>query len=257
MKKGEPYRFSFSRLKFDKSIFHAILRYGIPSGIQSSMFNVANVLLASAVNTFPTTTVTANTIAGSVDAITYTTMNSFAQAAMTFVGQNYGALKRERIKKSIIYCVIQVLSVGSLVSGIELLLREPLINLFMGEDSADKAAVMEAALPLVTLLLTSYIICGLMDVISGAIKGLGFAVIPMIISMVCICGVRLFWIYAVFPTEAFNSITGLYTAYPISWSLALIAMLITLFFALGHLRSMSDGKEAEDEEAFSEEKATV
>lgn len=119
MKKGEPYRFSFSRLKFDKSIFHAILRYGIPSGIQSSMFNVANVLLASAVNTFPTTTVTANTIAGSVDAITYTTMNSFAQAAMTFVGQNYGALKRERIKKSIIYCVIQVLSVGSLVSGIE------------------------------------------------------------------------------------------------------------------------------------------
>ena len=236
LKKGESFGFSFSKLCFNKALFVAILKYGIPAGIQSSMFNFANVLLASAVNTFPTTTVTANTIAGSVDAITYIAMNSFAHASMTFVGQNYGALKKERIKKSIIYCVVQVLLVGSLVSGLELIFKEELVNLFMDSAAADKAIVTETVLPLITLLLTAYIICGVMDVVSGVLKGLGFALTPMIISMLCICGVRIFWIYVIFPMDSFHSITGLYTAYPVSWTLALIAMLITLVFAYKKIR---------------------
>ena len=242
-KRDEPFGFSFSKLCFDKQLFMRVLRYGIPSGVQSAMFSIANVLMTSAVNTFPTTTVTANTIAGNIDAITYTSMNSFSQASMTFVGQNYGALKRKRIKRSIIYCVIQVVLCGVIVSGTEILLAKQLVGLFVDASSPDAALITETATALITFLLAAYVICGLMDVVSGALKGLGYALIPMLISISCICGVRIFWIYVVFPIEAVHTITGLYTAYPVSWSMALIGMLITLVFAYRKLRSIKSNDE--------------
>ena len=230
-RRNEPYGFSFKTLCFDKALMLKIFRYGIPSGVQGCMFSIGNVLMTSAVNTLPTTTVTANTIAGNIDAVTYTAMNSFAQASMTFVGQNYGAMKRDRIKKSIIYCLIQVLVIGAMVSGTELIFGKQLVGLFLDKSAAESEIIAKTALELITFLLSTYLLCGLMDVVSGALKGLGYALTPMLISISCICGLRIFWIYVIFPIEKMHTITGLFGAYPVSWSLALIGMSITLLIA--------------------------
>ena len=239
-KKGEPYGFSFKNICFDKELMLKIFRYGVPAGVQGCMFSIGNVLMTSAVNTLPTTTVTANTIAGNIDAITYTSMNSFAQASMTFVGQNYGAMKKDRIKKSIIYCIIQVFVVGAMVSGTELIFRNQLIGLFLDSSAPEADIIAKAAYELITFLLSTYLICGLMDVVSGALKGLGYAMTPMLISISCICGVRIFWIYAIFPIEAMHTITGLFAAYPVSWSLALIGMITALVIAYRRLMKKTD-----------------
>ena len=223
-RKDMPYHVSLSKLCFDRNLLSRILRYGIPTGLQSAMFNIANVLITTAVNTFPTSTVTANTIAGNVDAFTYIAMNSFSQAAMTFVGQNYGAMKTDRIKKSIVYSIIQVLAFGICISGIELIFKYQLISLFVDSSSPDAEIVTATAASLITMLLIAYIICGLMDVVSGSLKGIGVVLGTMFVNMICICGVRIFWIYLIFPIEKMNTLTGLYIAYPVSWTLALIGM---------------------------------
>lgn len=238
-KKDAPFRFEWRKLCFDRRLFLMIVRYGVPAGLQSAMFSVGNVFIASAVNSFPTTTVTANTIVGNIDAITYTSMNSFSQAAMTFVGQNYGAHKPERIKKSVIYCLIQVAIVGMTVSGIELLLKEQLINLYLDKTDPLAPVVMQTASELATLLLTAYIICGLMEVVSGTVKGMGYALSPMLVSVGCICGIRIFWIFVFFPLERLHSIIGLYLAYPISWTAALIGMIVITVVAFRRLRRLS------------------
>ena len=238
-RKDAPYHVSFSKLCFDKKLLSRILRYGIPSGLQSAMFNIANVLMTSAVNTFPTSTVTANTIAGNVDAFTYIAMNSFSQAAMTFVGQNYGAMKTERIKKSILYSIIQVLAFGAFVSGTELIFKRQLISLFVDSSSPDAELVTATASSLITMLLVAYIICGLMDVVGGSLKGLGIVLESMFVNMFCICGVRIFWIYCIFPIEKMNTLTGLYFVYPVSWTLALIGM--SVLFVVNYRKIKCNG----------------
>ncbi len=249
LKRGECYSFSFKKLCFDKRMFSRIMRYGIPSGLQSAMFSISNVLMTGAVNTFPTTTVTANTIAGNIDAITYTSMNSFAQASMTFVGQNYGAKKIERIRKSLVYSLIQVAIAGIFVSGTELAMGKKLIGLFVDKADPNAAVITSTALEIITLLLTSYIICGLMDVIAGGVRGLGYALTPMFINVFSICILRVVWIYTIFPIEAFHTITGLYIAYPVSWATALIAMLTAFVLAYRGVARKYGDKKGDDREA--------
>ncbi len=251
-KKEESCRFSFKNICFDKDLLTRVLKYGVPAGLQGSMFSISNILITSGVNTFPPSTVTANTIASNIDAITLTAMSSFSQASMTFVGQNYGAMKIDRMKKSIIYCLIQVFVVGSLISGLELLFGRQLISLYIDSTAADAAEVSDIAYSIITLLLTTYVICGIMDTISGALKGLGYAFICMIINVFCICVIRVVWIYTIFRLESFHTIIGLYTVYPVSWTLSLIAMVITTVVALRKIRKSIKPKEKEDAE-----KATV
>ena len=254
MKRGECYAFSFKKLCFDKRMFSRIMRYGVPSGLQSAMFSISNMLMTGAVNTFPTTTITANTIASNIDAITYTSMNSFTQASMTFVGQNYGARNHNRIKKSFIYCILQVFVIGVLVAGLELILSGPLISLFVDEADPNAAIITERTVEIITLLLSTYVICGVMDVTAGAIRGLGYALSPMFINVFCICVMRVIWIYVFFPMERLHTITGLYLAYPITWTASLIAMLTAFILVYrGISRRFGDekGELSETENRFS------
>lgn len=249
LRRDECYAFSFSKLSIDKKLLIRILRCGIPTGLQSSLFSLSNVFMMSAVNTFPTTTVTAKTIADNVDNITYICMNSFAQAAMTFAGQNYGAMKRSRITKVLIYSLIQVLIVGIIVSRTEILLSEQLANLFMDSEAENRQEVLEIAKQYIHFLLSCYFVCGIMDVLSGALKGLGYSTAPMLISLFSICGVRIFWIFVVFPTEKFNTLIGLATCYPVSWTLA---MTIFAIFAAFVWRAIYKNRDFYDSEVKSE-----
>ncbi len=234
-KRGECYGFSISKVAIDGGLLLRILRYGIPTGIQSALFCLSNVIITGAINTFPTSTITAKTIEGSIDNITYISMNCYLHAAMTFTGQNYGAKKIGRIKKTLLYSVIQVGTIGILVSWIELLLAKPLCSLFVDSSMVGVDLIIEEAIGLMYMILPFYFLCGLMEVFSGTLRGLGYSITPMVISLIGACLFRILWITFVFPLPEFNSMWGIMMVYPITFTLTALALLILLLFSIRKL----------------------
>ena len=229
-KSGECFGFSFKKLCVDGNLLRRILRYGVPAGLQSTMFNISNILLQSAVNTFPTTTVSANTIASNIDGIAYTTINSFSQAAMTFTGQNYGAKKLDRIKRVTAFTLIQTIVIGFLIGQIVLLMGENITSLYIKPSDPNYDIIVYTVMDIISLLLTTYFICGIMDCLAGVLRGMGYSIAPMLVSLGSICGIRVIWVFFVFPIPAMNTIRRLFISYPVSWSLAASIFAVLLIF---------------------------
>ena len=250
-RKNESYSFSFKKLCIDRMILGRILRLGIPSGIQSAMFSISNILLVSSINSlaklpaYGKHVVTAYTISGNVDAITYITCNSFHHAAMTFTGQNYGARKYDRIKRVFLFSLIQVALMGIMVGQLELLFSREIASLYIDSNlpTAEKEHIIEMTLDILSLLLNVYFICGIMDVLGGTLKGLGYAIAPMITSLSCVCGFRFLWVYLVFPK--LNTPKGLLLSYPASWLLTVLVFGILLINAWIKLKKQRRLEEAE------------
>ena len=228
MRRNAPYALDMKKMRIDTPILKRILALGLPAGFQGTLFSISNIILTSGMNSLPTTDISGKTIAINIEGLVYTAMNSYLHASMTFTGQNYGARKPERIKKSIIYAVVQVAVIGFVGGQIINLFGRPLANLYIDAQDPNKEVVMAAALELMSFMLSCYFLCGIMDTLSGAMRGLGYSVIPMIVSIGAICVLRAIWVFFVFPTERFHSLIGIYTIYPISWSLGVITLAIAL-----------------------------
>lgn len=235
-RQGQPYALEVSKLKIDSEILKRILTLGLPAGFQGTLFSISNIILTAGMNTLPTTDISGKTIAINIESIVHTSMNSYLHAAMTFTGQNYGAKKPERIKKSIVYALIQVTVIGIVGGQLINLIAEPLAGLYIDPADPNREAVMASALQLMSFMLSVYFLCGIMDTLSGALRGLGYSMIPMIISIGAICILRALWVFFVFPTDRFHSLIGIYTIYPISWSLGVIAMLLTIILLFKKVR---------------------
>jgi Na+-driven multidrug efflux pump len=230
-RKSEPYSIKFSRLGIDGRILRRMLRIGIPSALSSCMYSIANIAIMSAINTFPPASVSAYSISSNIEGITYTAMNCFQHASMTFTGQNYGAKKNDRIKKVFIFSLIQVAFIGILVGQTEILLGEQLANLYINAEDPNKALVIAETQDLLKVMLSCYFLCGIMEVCSGALRGLGYSVIPLVNSLVFACAVRLIWIYLIFfPVESLDTMSELILAYPISWAITITAHIICILF---------------------------
>ncbi len=214
MRKNTPYALSFKKLRIEGRLLKRIFKFGAPIALQSLIFSVSNVLIASAVNTFPKTTVSGSTIASNIDGITYTAMNSFSHAALTFIGQNYGAGEYRRMNKILLYLIIQVTAIGIFIGQTELLFGRQLAMLYVNKSDPNKEAVIAAALEICAVILNSYFLCGIMDAISGTLKALGFSISSMISSLIGVA-VRVVWVLAV--TPKMHTIFGLYVSYIISW----------------------------------------
>ena len=147
---------------------------------------------------------------------------------MTFTGQNYGARKTERIKKSILYTVLQVTIVGIVGGQVILMFGNQLANLYIDANDPNRVEVMRAAMELMRFMLSTYFLCGIMDTLSGCLRGLGYSTVPMIVSLVAACLLRALWVFFIFPMERFNSLLGIYTVYPITWILAIVTLAIVL-----------------------------
>ena len=225
---GESYALNVKQLHIDKDTLKEILRLGLPAGFQGTLFSISNIILTSGINQLPTADISGKTIAINIEGLVYTGMNSYLHASTTFTGQNYGAKKPDRIKKSILYAVIQVTLVGFVGGQILNLFGRPLAELYVDPLDPNKEAVIEAALELMSFMLSCYFLCGVMDTLSGALRGIGYSVIPMIVSIGAICVLRAIWVFCVFPMEQFKSLIGIYTIYPISWSLGLITNAVAL-----------------------------
>ncbi len=235
-RKNVPYTLELKNIRIDTAILKRILALGLPAGFQGTLFSISNIILTSGINMLPDADISGKTIAINIEGLVYTTMNSYLHASTTFTGQNYGAKKPDRIKKSIIYAVVQVALIGFIGGQIINFFGKPLANLYIDPMDADKEAVLAAALELMNFMLSCYFLCGVMDTLSGALRGLGYSVIPMIISIGAICVLRAIWVWYVFPTEQFKSLIGIYTVYPISWSIGVVSLVIALLIVFKRVK---------------------
>ncbi|MBO7196412.1 MAG: MATE family efflux transporter [Clostridia bacterium] len=253
-RKGKPYTLNPRELKIDPQLLKKILALGLPAGFQGTLFSISNIILTAGINTLPTSDISGKTIAINIEGLVHTSMNSYLHSAMTFTGQNYGARKPDRIKKSIIYAVIQVTVIGIVGGQLLNLFGEPLAKLYIDAADPNKEAVLSAALELMSFMLAVYFMCGIMDTLSGALRGLGYSTIPMIVSIGAICVLRAIWVTFVFPTEKFNSLIGIYTIYPISWFLGLSALAISLLILFKRVKArLSEEQDDAPIEADAEE----
>ena len=231
-------RLELRELAIDRGMLIRTLQLGVPASIQSGVFSISNMMLTSAISTFPVETISGHTIAGNIDGITYTCMNSFSSSVMTFAGQNYGAMKRDRIWKVFIYSIIQVTVVGIAIAQTELLFAYPLASLFVDSEAAAKEIIIEQAIIVMNMILTFYFLCGIYGVLAGFIRGLGNSVGPMIAAVSTVLAVRTIWIYVFFPMYP-DRIDWLLLCYPITWVITGLMNCVILAFTARKLRKLS------------------
>ncbi len=223
MRRQDECRLFISHMRIYWPQLKRILATGLPSGLNSSIFSISNVLIQSSINSFGAAVVAGNAAASNIEGFTYTAMNAFSVASVNFVGQNRGAKKYERIKKIILTVVASVFVVGLVLAIGEWLLAKPLLSIYI-TDNPDAIAI--GVLRITCFLV--YPLCGIMDSLTGAIRGLGGTITPMLISVICVCGIRIGWILTVFQLPDFHNLVSLYFSYPASWLTCIICQIIAI-----------------------------
>lgn len=220
MKSRGYVHFEFKKLTIDKDCLKEMVYVGLPAGIQSSLFSISNVFIQKAVNSLNSTAIVAgNTASTNIGNFIYTSMNAFYQACISFTSQNYGAGNIKRCKKVLLNCLLCVTFTGLLIGSISVFFAEPLLRIYI--SGAESIAQGKTKLTVVAL---TYFICGICDVLVGGMRGFGKSLVPMFISVVGICGFRIYWIYTAF--ERHRTVKVLYYSYPLSWIITSIANVI-------------------------------
>lgn len=221
IKEKNGIQLEFKKMKIDMNMLKLILKIGLPAGFQGCLFSLSNVFIQSSVNSFGDTVVAGNSAASNIEGFIYVAMNAFHQAAISFTSQNVGAGKYKRVNKILYVAQGCVLTVG-LVLGVAVVLSgEFLLGLY-----TDEPAVVMAGMDRLKIICITYCLCGMMDVMVGVLRGLGYSVMPMIVSLIGACGLRILWLSTGFRLEQFHTTDMLYITYPVSWSLTLIAHII-------------------------------
>ena len=221
MKESGGIRLSFKNLCLDKSIMAIIIKIGLPAGLQGVIFSLSNVVIQSSINIFGNIVVAGNSAAANIESFVYMAMNAFHQSTISFVSQNHGAGLHKRIDKIIITGQCCVIATGVILGNLVVFFGEPLLSIYSSSPE-----VIEAGMLRLTYICTFYALCGIMDVMVGALRGIGYSVVPAVVSFVCVCGFRLLWIATVFRIPEFHRIETIYTSYHISWIVAIAANFI-------------------------------
>ena len=197
-----------------------ILRTGLPAGVQSTMFSISNTMIQTAVNSFDNPLlVSGNTAAMNIEGFVFTAMYAMHVTAVTAMGQNIGAGKYRRMNAVMGYCLLVVAVIGIVMGGASALLAEPLLDIYLTEREA-----MDFGISRLTLIGTTYFLCGLMDTLVGCQRGMGNTLVPMIVSVFGVCGIRIVWIYTVF--AAHHTLPVLYLSYPVTWIITGVMQLV-------------------------------
>ena len=223
LKSEGAYQLVPSKLRIHKHKLLRILQIGLPAGIQGSLFSISNVLFQSSINSFGSTVMGGNTASGNLEGFIYVAMNSTAQGALSFAGQNYGARKYKRIDQTLCSSLLIAGAGGIVLGNIIYLLGPHLLSLYT--TNPEEVAY---GLQRMQIIVTTYFLCGLMDSFSYTIRGMGLSIAPMLISLTGACLLRVVWIYTVF--AAFRTPTTLYFCYPISWTLTTAVYLVFYLF---------------------------
>lgn len=230
---------SWREMHFHRNQLAKILRIGLPAGIQGSLFSISNVLIQSSVNSFGSVVISGNSVAQNIEGFTYTTMNSFHQTALNFTGQNYGAGEFARVRKILWITLLSVTAAG-LVAGLSTcLFARPLLRIYI----PDSPAAIEYGVTRLFYIAGPYFLCGLMDVMTGMIRGMGSSIAPMLICVLGVCGFRIAWIYTIFQMPAYHTLEVLYSSYAISWAATFLCQLGVFAWIYRRRKRMHDTAE--------------
>lgn len=232
MKRTDACKLSLKKMKLYRQQFMKILQIGFPAGIQGSLFSISNVIIQSSINSFGSIAVSGNSAAGNIEGFVYMSMNSYSQTSVNFTGQNHGAGKLERLKKIMLICLVSVFITGFSLGILARLFGKPLLSIYI---PGDKEAIRYGLIRM-TYICIPYFLCGLMDVTTGLIRGIGYSVLPMIITIVGVCGLRIVWIYTIFRIPKYHTLQNLYLSYTISWTITFITELIVFLVLLRRLQ---------------------
>ena len=234
LKTQGSYRLQLSKMKMQMKYLAPLFRIGLPAGIQSLVINFSNVLLQSSVNSFGDIAMAGYTAANNVFGFLYVTVNSFSQTCMSFMSQNYGAGKRERLDLVLRDCLLLSVSVTLVLGCGVCYFGELILGIYTPSPE-----VIRWGMEVFLYTTSTYFICGVMDLIPGAMRGVGYSTVPMILSVIGTVGVRIFWIYCIFPTH--HELDVLFISYPLSWIVTVIMQLICFLFVRRRVRaSMAD-----------------
>ena len=223
-KESDGFKFSFKKLALDKGIALKILRIGIPAGFQGVVFSLSNVVIQSSINGFGAIAMSGSAAAASIEGFVWVSMNAFSQAAISFVSQNIGAGKYSRINR-IAFTACACAAVAGLVLGnLAYIFGEPLLSIY-----DPRPEIIPSGMTRMSLVCVFYLFCGLMDCAVGAIRGMGYAVTPTIVSLIGACGLRLLWIATIFRVPEYHTEFMLFLSYPLSWGITFIVHLICFF----------------------------
>ena len=210
-------RIKRKELRFSSRIFRDIIKIGLPAGIQSAVFSVANIIIQSAINSLGTLVIAASSAAFNIEILAYYVMNAFSQACTTFTGQNYGAGQLKRCRRILGICIIEDAIATASAIILVLLSGRALLSIFSSDPQ-----VIEIGYTRLVIIFSAYTFSMLYENMSGYLRGFGKSLVPAILTVIGVCGVRVFWIFAVFPSH--RTFATIMTAYPIS--LAFTALLI-------------------------------
>lgn len=234
MKEQGGIHLDLKELRINGEKFARIIRIGLPAGFQGMVFSLSNVVIQSAVNSFGAVAVAGNSAAANIEGFVYMAMNAFYQAAISFTSQNYGAKEYKRIYKILFAGELYAIITGVVLGNLAVFFGEPLLGIY--SPSAD---VVAAGLGRMKVICTLYALCGMMDVLVGSLRGIGYSVVPMIVSLIGACGLRLLWIATIFQIPEYHSMRTIYISYPVTWTITFLVHLIT-FLIVSHKALRSD-----------------
>lgn len=225
MKEESDIKLIPGELKIDMDSFKRILLIGIPAGLQGTLFSLSNVVIQSSVNKFGSIIQAGNAAAQNLEGFVYVAMNSFHQATLSFTSQNVGAGRYDRTGKILLRGIIAVFVVGLVLGGAVVLSGNQLLKIYT-RNNAERSLVIKAGYNRLIVVCGTYFLCGIMDVLVGAIRGLGYSILPMIVSLVGACGLRIFWLETFFKMKIFHRPSMIYITYPVSWALTICAHVV-------------------------------
>lgn len=235
--KSDKYiKVEFKKLRIDGKVFAKIMQIGLPAGIQSAVFAVANIVIQGAINSLGTVVIAASSAAFNIEIIAYNVMNSFSQACTTFVGQNFGANKIDRCKKTLFLCLIEDAIASGTAILIVLITGKFLLSIFNNNPE-----VIEIGYTRLVIIFIAYIFSMLYEVMSGYLRGFGFSLVPAILTTIGVCVLRIIWINTVFPAN--RTFVTIMTAYPVSLATTAVLIFIALIIYRPSKRFANKGKE--------------
>lgn len=223
MKEEGEFHLDLRRLRIEREILIRVIKIGVPAGFQGMVFSLSNIVIQSAINGFGAQVVAGSSAAGNIEGFIYTAMNGFAQGALTFSSQNLGAGCLDRVRRSVVVSELSVLVTGLLLGGSVFLFR----NFFLGLYS-DNPAVIAAGATRISIICLLYALCGMMETTANMVRGLGHSLLPMVVSIAGVCGMRILWIATIFQVPRFHTFEVLFYSYPVTWTITLLSHAVCL-----------------------------
>lgn len=221
LKTNKPIKVRIKELRIYKDSFKGIIRIGFPSGLQGAVFSFSNIVIQSAINSLGATVMAASGAAYNLEIIAYFVINSFSQACTTFTGQNYGARQFDRCKKILGICLLEDLIATAISAGLILLAGKPLLAIFNGDPE-----VISLGYTRLVVIFSAYIFSMLYEIAASYLRGYGISLVPAILTIIGVCGIRIVWIYTVF--KVYSTFISIMIVYPVSLGTTAIFLLVAL-----------------------------